>query len=347
MEGCNITDYAQYGENELDIGIQRTLGEYVTRTVGFAEKDRNGNHQKCFCGPGDVTIAVKGDTKRYSAFLFSSEQEALSNIPNNGTCGCSEDNALDISTDEELNGDLLYFEYNDQSHVPALLEQSRSKENVVWSSVQHTTNAQKISCRQNFINMKSFMKAIFVLRYIQLEKRIIPREFNSTTGRFPSMTTEDIYNAGLSHKLAESSSIEGPTPLGRYRIYELCGTFDPRYAIPTIVSVVVILILRLIALRTLNKARRHENARILDSTDFEATDLHRDSPGIPLYHIGKSPKTTAIGADVRSGKAKRSQPQKIVIVRDQNLNTGELRIVPHGVIHMEPDQDEEYDRDIP
>lgn len=348
LEGCNITDYKQYGENELDIGIQRTEGEYKTQTVGFAEKDLNGNHKQCFCGPGDVTQAVKVHIKRYSTFLFSSKQETVNNVPKNSTCQCSSGNALDLESDGKQDGDILYFEYNDQSHIPGLLKRSQSDRNlkVFWTPIESTTNVQIISCKQNFISMKSFMKALFVLRYIQLEKRIIPREYNVTTGRFPTMTPEDIYNAGLSHKLAESSSIQDPTPIGRYRIYELCGTFDARYAIPTIVSATVILILRLVAVRTLNKSRRHENARILDSTDFEGTDLHRDSPGIPLYRIGKSPKTATIGAVVRSSKAKRSRPQKIVIVRDQRQNTGEVRIVPQGVIHMDPDQDEEYDRVI-
>lgn len=344
LDGCHISEYKQYRQKELDIGIQRTLSEYKTRTVGFAVTDSNGNHEHCFCGPGDLTQAVKERITRYSTFLFSSKQETEENGPKNGTCQCSEENAFSIGNDEDLNGDLLYFEYNDQSHVPALLNQSYPNLNVLWRPTESVTTVQKISCKQNFINMKSFMKALFVLRYIQLEKRIIPREYNVTTGRFPSMTSEDIYNAGLSHKLAESSSMDDLTPMGRYRMYQVCGTFDIRYAIPTMVSVIVILIIRLIAARTLKKSRRHENARIIDSTDFQGSDLYKDSPGIPLYRIGKAQKTPEIGAVVRSNKISRSQPQRIVIVRDERQNTGELRIVSQGETQLEPEEDEEYDR---
>lgn len=338
LEGCTLTEYKQYNRDELDIGIHRTPALWGTRTSGFAERDWNGKHARCYCGHGDLTLAVHenmDDNRSYSTFLFSNPKKPY--IPQNGTCDCSSNNSLDSSFDDDQNADLLYFEYNNQSHIAQLLQHSFRNSTEFWQPIQSVTYVQNISCTQNFISMSAFTKALSVVTSLRRENSIAPTQLNKTTGRFPSIENADIYVAGLSHKLAESYSMGGRRPMGRYRIYDICGTFDIRYAIPSLISALVIVMLWIFSDRLLRKSRLHDNAQILESTEVRGTDLGDACPGIPLYHIGTPAKLNVTGEDVRSRQERGFGSQKIVAIRDRTENIVEFRVVPHNYIYEDAD----------
>lgn len=341
---CDVMENRTYRSGELDIGIKLTSNPFGTVTVGFAKKNLNESHSRCFCGNGELTRSHNGT---FSTILFLNVpmgELQIGKIPDNSACDCDEPDLLGNKFQESnTTGYVMYFEYNNQAHIESLFRMAKGNTThpkVIWESTEGVTYVQKISCETIALNVESFNRALLVLRSIQVENVLNPADFNYTTARFDLFKKKDIYKAVLSVKAAEDtkkSEGEKNRNIGRYQIYNECGVFDTKYAIPTIVSAAAILILGLISAGSLKQSRGHENAQMLASTQFEGNARGNLSSGIPLFSIGALPRAGTNESIRKRRRPWATEPEILQIHVDTEKNTSTLRVVPPGLSQAEGD----------
>lgn len=349
---CDVTEHRNYSLGQLDVGIKLTSNPFGTVTVGFAEKNQDGNHSRCYCGNGDLT---KNHNRTFSTILFHNvpvgedhdEDEEIVADNNNSTCNCDEPNFFENKFQESnTTGHVLYFEYNNQTHIDrlfAMAQGNKSRPHVIWESTQGVTYVQKISCDTIAMNVESLNRALLVLRSIQVENGLNPAPFNYTTDRFDIFKKKDIYNAVLSVKAAEDTQNaeddeekNNKNNMGSYQIYKECGVFDTKYAIPTILSAVAILILGAISAARLKQSRGHENAQQLALTNFQGNGPGDVSSGIPLFSIGAAQQAEDLNEPSRSRRRPwAAEPEILQIEVDNEENVSTLRVLPPGHIQAE------------
>lgn len=164
-----------------------------------------GRRKRIFAGRGDI---VSND-ERVTWFVFSRDEE------------------------REANNDVIYLEYNAMSNER--FTTSHPRNDSVWELTQKDVQSWRISCQVNKFSAGSFLFSLMMYRFVQFTTA-------RTGGRKVSeITSEDVLRAVLSSKLSDDELYE---KRGRYYEFTECGEYDWRYAIPFIVAIFVILVLR-------------------------------------------------------------------------------------------------------
>eukprot|EP00177_Eucheuma_denticulatum_P001805 GFKZ01003231.1.p1 GENE.GFKZ01003231.1~~GFKZ01003231.1.p1 ORF type:complete len:481 (+),score=51.20 GFKZ01003231.1:266-1708(+) len=212
VRACTVTKKGTYEPGQLEVAVRTTTDAFGTICDGFRE---TGGDQHLFQGVGDLT----GNGRHRAMFL------------------CTHNPGRD-------DGDLVYFEYSDQSHIGDLLAKGQAAEGQpVWDATKSRVNTYTIRCEVNELSPANFRLALMVYRTMILENPVALAAFNETEQMFEPISRSDVYRSVLSMKVMEDSKDTGTS-----FEYTECGRYNLRFLAPILTVLFLILFLGLLSI---------------------------------------------------------------------------------------------------